>query len=93
LLKAIGSSTSYSRHLYGDAADLFVDVNRDGRMDDLDFDGVVDGDDARVIHKTLREITAEKSHLVGGLGFYDSVNYRNPFVHVDTRGTPARWYK
>ena len=91
--KAIGNSTSYSRHLYGDAADLFVDVNRDGNMDDLDFDGRVDGDDARVIHKTIREITAEKEHLEGGLGFYDSVNYRNPFVHVDTRGTPARWYK
>ncbi len=91
--EAIGNSTSYSRHLYGDAADLFVDVNRDGNMDDLDFDGKIDGDDARVIHKTIREITAEKEHLEGGLGFYDSVNYRNPFVHVDTRGTPARWYK
>ena len=36
---AIGNETTYSRHSYGDAADIFVDANEDGRMDDLNRDG------------------------------------------------------
>ncbi len=91
--EAIGNTTYYSRHLYGDAADLFVDVNEDGRMDDLDLDGSITGDDARVIYRAIQKITAENTDLVGGLGFYDNVHYRNPFIHVDTRGYPARWSK
>ena len=91
--RAIGNKTFYSRHLYGDAADLFVDVNEDGMMDDLDLDGSITGRDAKVIHQTIQKITEENTDLVGGLGFYDNVNYRNPFIHVDTRGYQARWYK
>lgn len=91
--RAIGNKTFYSRHLYGDAADLFVDVNQDGMMDDLDLDGSTTGKDAKVIHQTIQKITEENADLVGGLGFYDNVNYRNPFIHVDTRGYEARWYK
>ena len=30
----------YSRHLYGDAMDIFIDGNRDGLMDDINADGV-----------------------------------------------------
>jgi hypothetical protein len=48
-----GGRARNSRHMYGDAADIFVDADGDGRMDDLNGDG--------------------------------------PFVHVDARGTPARW--
>jgi hypothetical protein len=29
--------------------------------------------------------------LVGGLGIYGPAPHRGPFVHVDTRGRPARW--
>jgi hypothetical protein len=35
----------------------------------------------------------EQSHpeLAGGLGIYVSARYRQPYVHIDTRGTRARW--
>lgn len=90
---AIGNKTSYSRHLYGDAADLFVDANRDGKIDDLDFSGSVDDADAEFIQRAVEEVSAGTRYLMGGLGFYSVKNYRNPFIHVDTRGYPARWNK
>src|SRR5262249_39539856 len=34
-----GGRADLSRHMYGDAADVFVDNNGDGRMDDLNHDG------------------------------------------------------
>jgi hypothetical protein len=30
-------------------------------------------------------------NLVGGLGIYRSTENHGPFVHVDVRGTIARW--
>src|SRR5262249_53016712 len=47
--RAIGNATSLSRHLFGAGADVFVDANHDGRMDDLNGDGVVDQRDAAVL--------------------------------------------
>ena len=38
--RSIGNRTIYRRHLYGDAADIFVDADGDGPMDDLNGDGV-----------------------------------------------------
>ena len=32
-------NVKYSRHVYGDAADIFVDSDADGRLDDLNRDG------------------------------------------------------
>ena len=40
--RSIGNETRYSRHLYGDAADIYVDEDGDGVMDDLDGDGRAD---------------------------------------------------
>ena len=37
-----GGRSGMSRHMYGDAADVFVDNDRNGRMDDLNRDGRVD---------------------------------------------------
>src|SRR5439155_7889517 len=34
-----GGRAELSRHMYGDAADVFVDNDGDGRMDDLKHDG------------------------------------------------------
>ncbi|MEX2580717.1 MAG: D-Ala-D-Ala carboxypeptidase family metallohydrolase [Verrucomicrobiales bacterium] len=91
--EAIGNATSYSRHLYGDAADLFVDSLGDGRIDDLDFDGSVGDGDAKVIQRSIQSVTDSHRYLKGGLGFYSSARYRNPFIHIDTRGYSARWSK
>lgn len=83
----------YSRHVFGDGADIFVDIDNDDRMDDLDGDGDSDLDDARVLAAWIGELADDPFHvpLVGGLGVYGPKPHRGPFVHVDTRGSPARW--
>lgn len=84
----------YSRHQWGGAADIFVDVNpHDGRMDDLNGDGRVDRADADWLYQLVDGVTAQPAHagLVGGLGQYSATRYHGPFVHVDVRGMRARW--
>jgi hypothetical protein len=90
----IGNETSYSRHAYGDAADIFIDENGDGRMDDLNRNGRIDVRDAQVLLDIAEELERhEPEDLVGGLGLYGPRKHRGPFVHVDARGYPARWIK
>jgi uncharacterized protein YcbK (DUF882 family) len=80
-----------SRHMYGDAADVFVDADGDGRMDDLDGDGRVTIADARFLGRVAERVELDHPELVGGIGIYKANRAHGPFVHVDTRGTPARW--
>jgi hypothetical protein len=89
----IGNTTSYSRHLYGGAADIFVDEDGDGRMDDLTGDGRVTKADARYLANIVGSLRDDTWYdaLVGGLGVYGPAPHRGPFIHVDTRGRPARW--
>jgi len=91
--RAIGNTSVYSRHLYGDAADIFVDVDGDGYMDDLNGDGRRDTSDARLLmgyfDRLARDLDTEIKP--GGLGLYGPIPHRGPFVHVDTRGSPTRW--
>ena len=90
--RAIGNTTEYSRHLYGDAADVFVDANGDGRMDDLTGDGRVSTADAAALARWIRTIPTEgSSSFVGGLSAYGPAPHRGPFVHLDLRGVRARW--
>ncbi len=42
----IGNETDYSRHLYGDAMDIYVDNNGNAAMDDINRDGRVNDRDA-----------------------------------------------
>ena len=88
---AKGGRASQSRHMYGDAADVFVDANEDGMMDDLDGDGKVTVKDARVLFAVAEGIELEHPDLVGGLSAYPANSAHGPFVHVDTRGKRARW--
>jgi hypothetical protein len=80
-----------SRHMYGDAADIFVDEDGDGRMDDLDGDGKITIQDARVLLAVADGVEASHPELAGGLSAYAGNSEHGPFVHVDTRGTKARW--
>lgn len=80
-----------SRHQYGDAADIIIDADGDGRMDDLTGDGRVDLRDARVIGDAVREVENRYPDLIGGLGTYAAIGPSGPFAHVDVRGTSARW--
>lgn len=80
-----------SRHMYGDAADVYIDDNRDGQMDDLNHDGRIDIGDARVILAAVERVERAHSSLTGGCGVYAGNGAHGPFVHIDTRGYPARW--
>ena len=80
-----------SRHMYGDAADVFVDNDRDGRMDDLNGDRRVDARDARVILSAVERVEREWPELTGGVGVYRASRAHGPFAHVDVRGFRARW--
>ncbi|HSP76978.1 MAG TPA: D-Ala-D-Ala carboxypeptidase family metallohydrolase, partial [Myxococcaceae bacterium] len=81
----------FSRHTYGDAADVWLDDDGDGRMDDLDRNGRIDVEDARVLAQAVERVEERHPELVGGYGIYPSNRAHGPFVHIDVRGTPARW--
>lgn len=88
---ARGGRAGASRHMYGDAADVFVDANDDGVMDDLDGDGRITVHDARVLLGIAEVVEARHPDLVGGLSAYPANSTHGPFVHVDARGFRARW--
>ena len=83
----------FSRHIFGDAADLYVDADGDGRQDDLNGDGRVDVRDARVLYDIVERMDGDSAlrPLLGGLGRYGTTSTHGPFIHVDTRGYRARW--
>jgi uncharacterized protein YcbK (DUF882 family) len=80
-----------SRHQYGDAADIIIDADGDGRMDDLNGDGRIDARDVRVIERAVERVERVHPDLVGGLGLYAAMGPRGPFAHIDVRGEIARW--
>jgi hypothetical protein len=86
-----GGRASLSRHMYGDAADVFVDNDGNGMMDDLNRDGRVDTGDARVMAAAAERVERAHPELVGGVGTYSTCCGHGPFVHIDTRGYRARW--
>ena len=80
-----------SRHQYGDAADIIIDANGDGRKDDLNRDGRLDLSDTQVILRSVERVEKKYPALIGGLGLYHAMGTSGPFAHVDVRGTSARW--
>jgi len=88
---AIGNKTIYSRHLWGDAADIYVDADGDGAMDDLDADGRSTVADARVLARWIEVLGSGVAWRPGGLAAYRANAAHGPFVHVDARGSRARW--
>ena len=80
-----------SRHMYGDASDIYIDNDGNGTMDDLNRDGRVDIRDARLIEESVTRVEAEHPELIGGAGVYIACCGHGPFIHIDTRGYRARW--
>ncbi len=80
-----------SRHMYGDAADIFIDNDGNGLMDDLNHDGRIDINDSRVILAAEDRVERAHPELVGGGGVYKAAAGHGPFIHIDTRGYRARW--
>jgi hypothetical protein len=74
-------AASDSRHQYGDAADVAIDADGDGRITLKDQVLVIQAVDL-----------VEDAHpeLVGGLGIYTSRRYEAPYVHIDVRGNRSR---
>jgi hypothetical protein len=91
--RQIGNLTTRSRHGWGDAADVFIDEDGNGRMDDLDGDGRESIEDARRLYRLIEDEVDDRGEriFVGGLGLYGPKPHRGPFVHVDVRGRNARW--
>ena len=80
---SLASSASDSRHMYGDAADIAIDANNDGRLTEID---------ARLVASAAEIVERRYPDLVGGIGLYitpDGAGW--PYVHIDVRGTRARW--
>lgn len=80
-----------SRHMYGDAMDVYIDNDRNGCMDDLNGDGKVDIGDARVLGRAAERVERAHPSLIGGIGVYPPTGAHCGFVHIDTRGYRARW--
>ncbi len=71
-----------SRHQYGDAADVVMDANGDGR---------ITAGDGMLVARAVDRVEYAHPDLAGGLGLYTGRQFRTPYVHIDTRGTRARW--
>ncbi len=70
-----------SRHQYGDAADLAIDVDGDGKVTYAD---------AVAVARAVERVEQRHPELVGGLGLYGNRG-TSPYVHIDVRGKPSRW--
>jgi len=88
----IGNGKS-SRHIYGDAADIYIDSNYNNSMDDLNNDGHINKEDAKVLAAIVKKLDNDPNYkwLIGGIGIYGPNSVHHGFVHVDTRGFKARW--
>jgi uncharacterized protein YcbK (DUF882 family) len=71
-----------SQHQYGDAADVIIDANGDGKYTALD---------SRLVGLAVEIVELKHPDLVGGLGIYTSGHMRSTYVHIDARGTRVRW--
>jgi uncharacterized protein YcbK (DUF882 family) len=79
--KRVPRAASDSRHQYGDAADLAIDVDGDGRVTYLDVLAVA---------RAVEIVERDHPELVGGLGLYGNRG-TSPYVHIDVRGVRKRW--
>lgn len=69
-----------SRHQFGDAIDLSIDANQDGRANSRD---------TRLIALAVEIVERTHPDLAGGMGIYTR---RGPaYVHIDARGQRVRW--
>ena len=71
-----------SRHQYGDAADVAIDVDGDGKITIMD---------ELLVMLAVDRVEQKHPELVGGLGMYVSRRYPSPYLHIDARGKRTRW--
>lgn len=78
----VKGAASNSRHQYGDAADVRIDVDRDGRFTLAEL---------RLVKRAVESVERKHPDLAGGMGIYTGKHLRQPYVHIDARGRRARW--
>jgi uncharacterized protein YcbK (DUF882 family) len=79
--RRVPRSARDSRHQFGDAADLAIDADGDGRVTDRD---------GMLVALQVEQVERDFPQYVGGLGIYGNQN-GVPYVHIDVRGKRARW--
>ncbi|MFP4380380.1 MAG: hypothetical protein ACLFUS_07745 [Candidatus Sumerlaeia bacterium] len=88
------SYTQFTRYQYGDAAALIVDIDGDGKLDDLNNDNRVDREDANALADLLDEVK-RNADMRGASGVVDGPTEPNwpdtPYAVVDLRGFNTRW--
>lgn len=80
--RGVAGAAKNSRHQYGDAADVQIDANGDGRFTLAEV---------KLVQKAVLAVEDAHPDLKGGLGLYTSKRFRSPYVHIDARGSRARW--
>ena len=80
--RLVRRAASDSRHQYGDAADVVIDANGNGRIDRVDH---------RLVAQAVENVEKLHPDLAGGMGVYTSTLYPTPYVHIDARGQRVRW--
>lgn len=89
--RGIGSN-AFSRHVYGDAFDFFIDLEDNGMASDLNGDGRLDRRDAYRLVAIIEDLQAEKKIPMGGIGIYNTVAGDCVVsMHLDLRGHRATW--
>lgn len=78
----VEGSARDSRHLYGDAADIAIDADGDGRLTIFD---------AYRVETAVDWVERLHPELAGGLGVYSSRRFATPYCHIDARGERKRW--
>ena len=80
--RRVRRAASDSQHQYGDAADVAIDANGDGKITAID---------SRMVGLAAEIVELKHPDLVGGLGIYTSGHSSTNYVHIDVRGRRARW--
>lgn len=91
--KILGN-VSYSQHLFGGAADFYIDEHpEDGQMDDVNQDGEINIKDAQYLLQLIKVLSHKKEYrgFEGGLAAYKKNSAHGPFLHIDVRGYEASW--
>jgi len=90
---ALKGNAIYSRHIYGDAAQIIIDENNDGIMDDVNGDGKTDMKDARWLFELIDKLSGRKDYqrFEGGLAHYKLNKKFGGYVYIDARGNKVRY--
>gem|GEM_PF-3776234 len=87
--RSIGASP-FSRHIYGDGIDWFIDENPvNDEMDDLNKDGKVTKEDGKPFVQSIIKLVSERTIEPCGIGVY--FTKKGASLHYDSRGHLARW--